>query len=104
MTARAIWKGELKIGASRLPVKLYSGVEDRKIRFHILQSKSKQRVKQQIVTEDKEKVEAKEIRKGYEIGPGTFVVLENEELDALKPKESRVVEFERFIPVDALGM
>src|SRR5690242_7217234 len=98
MTARAIWKGELEIGASKVPVKLYSGVEDRKIRFHILQSKTKERVKQEIVTEEKEKVEKQEIRKGYEIEPGTFVILENAELDALKPKESRVVRCERFVP------
>jgi len=41
MSARAIWKGELKVGASVVPVKLYSGVADRKIRFHVLQSKTK---------------------------------------------------------------
>jgi DNA end-binding protein Ku len=104
MSARAIWKGELKIGSASLPVKLYSAVEDRKIRFHVLQSKTKERVKQQIVTDEKQKVGKEEIRKGYEIEPGTFVVLETAELDALKPKESRTILFPRFIPVDALGL
>jgi DNA end-binding protein Ku len=104
MSARAIWKGELKVGASALPVKLYSGVEDRKIHFHILQSKTKERVKQRIVSEENATVEKQEIRKGYEIQPGTFVVLEPAELDALKPKESRVIHFPRFVPVDALGI
>jgi DNA end-binding protein Ku len=102
MSARPIWKGELTVGAA-VKVKLYSGVEDRKIRFHILQSKTKDRVKQQIITGEKEKVTKTEIRKGYEIEPGTFVILEKAELDALKPDESRVIQVLRFIPIDALG-
>jgi DNA end-binding protein Ku len=103
MSVRAIWKGELKVGVA-VPVKLYSGVEDRKIRFHVLQSKTRQRVKQELITQEKEKIERAEIQKGYEIEPGTFVVLEAAELDALKPKESREIRFSRFIPINALGM
>jgi DNA end-binding protein Ku len=35
MAARAIWTGTLKLGSKRLPVKLYSAVEDQSIHFHI---------------------------------------------------------------------
>src|SRR5207249_6266457 len=100
---RAIWKGELKAGSATVPVKLYAAVEDRDVRFHVLQSRTKSRVKQQIVTEEKKQVEKEEIRKGYEIEPGTFVILETDELQKLKPKESRTISFPRFVPVSALG-
>jgi len=46
MTARAIWKGELKLDSTKVPVKLYSAVKDQTVRFHILDQKSKTRVKQ----------------------------------------------------------
>jgi DNA end-binding protein Ku len=103
MAARAIWKGELKIGLTTVPVKLYAAVQDRDVHFHVLQNRTKSRVKQQIVTEEKKPVEKEEVRKGYEIEPGTFVIVEPEELQKLEPKESRVVSFPRFVPVSAVG-
>ena len=103
MAARAIWKGELKIGSTTVPVKLYAAVQERDVRFHVLQNRTKSRVTQQIVTEEKQPVEKEEVRKGYEIEPGTFVIVESEELQKLKPKESRVVSFPRFVPASAVG-
>jgi DNA end-binding protein Ku len=103
MAARAIWKGVLKIGSASVPVKMYAAVEDRGVHFHMLQNKTKSRVKQQMVTEEEEQVEKEEIRKGYEIEPGTFVLIEAEELQKLKPKESRTISFPRFVPISALG-
>jgi len=68
MTARAIWTGSLKLGSIDLPVKLYSAVQDRSVRFHILDAKTKTRVKQHMVNaETGEEVQNKEIRRGYEV-------------------------------------
>ena len=103
MGARAIWKGEVKLGSATVPVKLYAAVQDRDVHFHVLQSRTKARVKQHMVTEDQEEVGKEEIRKGYEIEPGTFVIVENEELDRLKPKESRSITFTRFVEPSELG-
>src|SRR5262245_24455971 len=103
MAARAIWKGELKIGSTTVAIKLYASVQDRDVHFHVLQNRTKSRVKQQIVTEEKKPVEKAEIRKGYEIEPGTFVIVETGELQKLKPRESRIVSFQRFVPVSAVG-
>jgi non-homologous end joining protein Ku len=52
MTARAIWKGELKLDSTRVPVKLYAAVKDQTVRFHILEQKSRTRVKQHMVEAD----------------------------------------------------
>jgi DNA end-binding protein Ku len=98
MAARAIWKGVLKVGSVELPVKLYAAVEDRKVHFHMLQGDKKTRVKQQMVDEPGKAVAREEIRKGYEVEPGTFVVIEDEELEQLKPEESREISTLRFVP------
>jgi len=37
MSAHAVWKGDLKVGPSAIPVKLYAAVEHRKVRFHLLE-------------------------------------------------------------------
>jgi DNA end-binding protein Ku len=103
MPARAIWKGELKLGSTRVPVKLYSAVQDRTVRFHILDP-SKQRVKQHMVdSETGDEVPSEEIKKGFEVEPGTFVILEPEELEGLVPEASRDIEVTKFVPRDAIG-
>jgi DNA end-binding protein Ku len=103
MAARAIWKGELKVGSTTVPVKLYAAVQDRDVHFHVLQTKTKARVKQQMVTEDQQTLSKENIRKGYEVEPGTFVLIEEEELQGLKPKESRTIQLSRFVPPSTLG-
>jgi len=99
MAARAIWKGELKINSTKVPVKLYSAVQDQTVRFHILDQKSKTRVKQHMVEPDSGKeVPAQEIQKGFEVEPGTFVILDKEELAKLEPEASREIEITQFVP------
>ena len=101
MAARAIWKGKLKLGTQNLPVKLYSAVEDKSVRFHVLDNTKRHRVKQHMVEPDSgEEVETKDIRKGYEIEPGRFVILEDEELESLKPAPSREIEISEFVSIE----
>lgn len=98
MTARAIWKGELKLNSTKVRVKLYSAVKDQTVRFHILDEKSKTRVKQHMVEPDSGKeVPSEEIQKGFEVEPGTFVILEPEELEKLEPEASREIEITQFV-------
>ena len=63
----------------------------------------KTRVKQRIATEDEHPVQKEDIRKGYEIEPGQFVIVAPDELQRLKPKESRMITVARFVPVTVLG-
>ena len=103
MAARAIWKGELKINSTKLPVKLYSAVQDQTVRFHILDAKSKTRVKQHMIeTENDKEVSQEEIQKAFEVEPGTFVILDAKELERLEPEPSREIEIEHFVPAAAI--
>ncbi|MFN2492035.1 MAG: Ku protein [Pyrinomonadaceae bacterium] len=104
MAARAIWKGELKIGAAKIPVKLYSAVVDRTIHFHILDEKHLMRVKQHMVAPDTgDEVTNEDVQKGYEIEPGRFVIVTDEELEKLQPKPSRDIEVDQFVPPEAVS-
>lgn len=102
--ARAIWKGVIRFGDVEVPVKLYSAVQDRSVHFRLLHEKDHEPVKQRMVNPvTGEEVEYSEIRRGYEIEEGVFVVLDEEELDALEPEKSRDIEITRFVPYDAVG-
>jgi DNA end-binding protein Ku len=104
MAARSIWKGQLKIGSTKIPVKLYSAVADKTVRFHILDDRHLMRVKQHMVNrETGEEVPNEEIQKGYEIEPGRFVLLTDEELESLEPEPSRDIEITEFVPPEAIS-
>src|SRR5436853_6537779 len=104
MAARAIWKGELKLNSTKVPVKLYSAVQDQTVRFHILDEKTKTRVKQHMIdAEAGDEVSNEEIQKGFEVEPGTFVILDEKELESLEPEPSRTIEIEQFVPPDEIA-
>ena len=104
MAARAMWKGQLKVGTTKIAVKLYSAVQDQTVRFHILDEKSKARVKQHMVNPDSgEEVPGEEIQKGYEVEPGKFVILTDEDLEKLAPPPSRDIEILEFVPQDKIS-
>jgi DNA end-binding protein Ku len=82
-----------------VPVKLYSALQDQTVRFHILDERSKTRVKQHMVESDSGKeVSTEEIQKGFEVEPGTFVILDQKELESLEPEASREIEITQFVP------
>ena len=99
MAARAIWKGLLILGAEKIPVKLYSAVEDRTVRFNVLEKSSRARIKQQMVNpETGEEVPWDKMQRAYEAEPGTYVLLSSEELEQSQPKESRDIDVSKFVP------
>ena len=103
MAARAIWKGNLKIDSTKVPVKLYSAVQDHTVRFHILDEKSKTRVKQHMVNaETGDEVPREAIQKGFEVESGTFVILDEKELEELEPEASRDIKITQFVSPDKI--
>lgn len=97
--ARAIWKGVIRIGDVAVPVKLYPAVWDRNVHFRLLHDKDGTPLKQRMVDPvTGEIVPYEDIRKGFETGDGTIVMLEPDELEELEPEPSRDIEIVRFVP------
>ncbi len=105
--ARAIWKGVLAIGSERVPVKLYSAVEDRGVHFRLLAHSKHEPVRQQLVDPQTGEVVAyADVQRGLALGgedAGSFVVLKKEELAQLAPQSSRDIAVAHFIPRSQLG-
>ncbi len=99
MAARAIWKGVLRCADLELPVKLYAAVEDHDVHFRLLHAPDRQPVVQRMVHPGTgETVPADRIRRGFEVEPGVFVVLDDADLEAARPRRSRRLEITRFVP------
>jgi DNA end-binding protein Ku len=96
--ARAIWSGAISFGLVNVPVKLYTATSPKTVRFNQLSSKTGARIRQKRVdpTTDEE-VPYEDIVKGYEITPDRFVVISNEELDALDPRATKTIDIEEFV-------
>jgi len=104
MAARAIWKGELVLGKHKVPVKMYSAVQDQAVHFHLLHDKDLTPVEQRIVRKDNGREVAKEAqRKAFPLDDQRAVILAPEELEQLEPESDRAIHLLRFVPRDALG-
>ncbi|MBW3552015.1 MAG: Ku protein [Gemmatimonadetes bacterium] len=102
--ARAIWKGVLRFGSAEVPVKLYSGVQDRSVHFRLLHEKTRRPVKQRMVDPlTGKEVPYDEVRRGYEVDEGLFVLLEEDELKELEPEKSRDIEVTRFLDPELIN-
>lgn len=100
MAARAIWKGYLKLSLVSCAVALYPAASaSSRIRFNTLNRTTGNRVKRQFVdAQTGEPVEADDQVKGYEIGKGAYLYVEDEELDALKLESTHTIDIESFVP------
>ena len=100
---RAIWTGTISFGLLNVPVKLYSAVSSKTIRFRELRAKDGSRVRHKRVAEaDEEEVAYEDLVKGYEISPEQYIVLSREELESLAPKRSKANEIEDFVNLDQI--
>jgi DNA end-binding protein Ku len=95
--ARAIWSGAISFGLVNIPVKLFSAVSKKTVRFHQIDAESGVRVRQKRVGPDGEEIPYEQIIKGYEIGPDRYVTITPEELDSLSPEKTRTIDIEDFV-------
>jgi DNA end-binding protein Ku len=101
--ARAIWSGSVSFGLVNVPVKLYTAVSPKDVRFNQLEEGTGARIRQKRVSaETGEEVPYERIVKGYEISPDRYVVITPEELEALDPKATRSIEIEDFVDLDQI--
>src|ERR1700704_3389727 len=95
---RSIWTGAISFGLVTVPVKLYSAVNRKTVRFHQLSSKTGVRIAQKRVDpQSGDEVPFEDIVKGYELSPDRYVVVEPSELDTLQPKKTKTIEIEDFV-------
>ncbi|MGI8731427.1 MAG: Ku protein [Solirubrobacteraceae bacterium] len=101
--ARSMWTGAISFGLVTVPVKLYSAVSRKTVRFHQLNGKTGVRIQQKRVDPTTgDEVPYEDIVKGYELTPDRYVLIEPGEIEALDPKKTKAIEIEDFVSLDEI--
>jgi DNA end-binding protein Ku len=95
---RSIWTGSIGFGLVSVPVKLYSALTPKTVRFHQLHKADHVRIQQKrICPADEQEVAFEDIVKGYEIAPEQYVIVEPEDLATLEPEKGKRIAIEDFV-------
>jgi DNA end-binding protein Ku len=100
MAPRAYWKGYLRLSLVTCPIELFPATSQaEKTHFHQINTRTGNRLRQQMVDEETGRVVDKEHKgRGYELGNGRYVPIEEEELDAVEIESTHTVDIESFVP------
>ncbi len=99
---RAIWNGHIRFSLVTIPVRVYTAIDAKKtISFNQLHKEDNGRVGY-----DKKckkcgnSLSSNEITKGYEYEPDQYVIIDQEDLDKIKIKSTKIIEIEGFVDED----
>jgi len=100
---RAMWKGAISFGLVTIPVAVYPATEEKTLRFNQLHDEDGGRIRYKRVCEkDGEEVTFEHIVKGYEVEKDRYVVLTDEDLNAIPVESSRAIDIHRFVDLDEI--
>src|SRR5215469_8594302 len=98
LSGRPVWQGQLRLSLVSCPVALFGATtRAADISFHLLNPDTNNRIRMIPTDPDTGPVERSDLVKGYEISKNKYVVLSNEELDAVRLETTRIIEIERFV-------
>ncbi|MGP0091669.1 MAG: Ku protein [Xanthobacteraceae bacterium] len=100
MAPRAYWKGYLKLSMVTCPIAMYPATSTaERVSFHRINKKTGNRLKQQLIdSETLEPVEKEDIGRGYEIGKGQYLQVEDDEIEKIQIETTHTIEIDSFVP------
>jgi DNA end-binding protein Ku len=100
MAPRAYWKGYLKLSLVSCPIALFPATSSaERISFHRVNKQTGNRLKQLLVdSESGEPVDKEDIGRGYEIGKGQYVFIEDDELEKIQIESTHTIDIDSFVP------
>jgi DNA end-binding protein Ku len=100
MAPRAYWKGYLKLSLVSCPIALYPASSSaERVSFHRINKNTGNRLKQQMVdAETGDVVDNEKIGRGYEIGRGQYLNVEDDEIEKIQIESTHTIEIDSFVP------
>ncbi len=99
---RAFWSGIIAFGLVSLPVSLFPAQRG-KVGLKMVDASGALLRRQFFCEHDQRPLEPEDVVRSYEIEKYHYVVVEDEELEALEPKRSREIDLKRFVPLSAIN-
>ncbi len=98
MAARSYWQGQIRLALVSVPVEAYPAVKSgAKISFRQIHEPSGKRVNYEKVVSGVGPVDRDEIVKGYEMSKGNYVLLDDDEIEAVKIESRKTLELVQFV-------
>jgi DNA end-binding protein Ku len=100
MAPRANWKGYLRLSLVSCPIALYPASSlSEKVSFNRINRRTGNRLKQQNVdSETGDVVPREDTARGYEVAKGQYLIVEDQEIDAVQIESTRTIEIDQFVP------
>lgn len=99
--SRPFWSGTISFGLVTIPVDLYSATRSTRVSLRML-APSGTPVSRRYFDEKGKQLDSAELERGYEIEKGEYVVVSDDELEALAPEQSRDIDLTRFVERDSI--
>src|SRR6186997_526253 len=101
---RPTWEGHLRLSLVTCPVALYTATErTADVHFNLINPKTNNRIRMQTVDAGTGRaVERADLVKGFQISKNKYVLLEKDELDAVKLESTRIIDIQEFVDADAI--
>ncbi len=101
---RPLWKGAISFGMVSIPIKVYSATEEKDVRFNMLHGADNSRVKQKLfcAEEDVEIDRQADVVKGYEVTPGNYVIMDDEDFQKVNVESTHTIDIKSFVNLEAI--
>jgi DNA end-binding protein Ku len=98
---RSLWSGSISFGLVNVPVRLYSAVQEHKLRFHFVHEKDSSPIGYQKICKQEDKpVPDDEIVKAFEYTKGEYVFMDEQDFEAAKVEGYKTIEIVDFVPYE----
>jgi len=105
MAARAYWQGQIRLALVSIPVEIYAATKSgAQIAFHQIHEPSGKRVKYEKIVPGLGAIDTDDIVKGYEVDKGDYVLLDQDEIDAVKLESKKTLELTQFVDASEIDV
>lgn len=100
---RVMWKGAISFGLVNIPIRMYTAVKEKSVQFHMMSKDGTCRLRRKLYCpETGKEFDFKEAARGYEVSPGQYVIVDEEEMESLRPDMGRNIEIEDFVSLEEI--
>ena len=105
MAARAYWQGQIRLALVSIPVEIYAATTSgAQIAFHQIHQPSGKRVRYEKTVPGLGPIDPDDIVKGYEVAKGDYVLLQPDEIEAVKLESKKTLELTQFVDASEIDV
>ncbi|MDF0545888.1 Ku protein [Sphingobium sp. H39-3-25] len=105
MPARAYWQGQIKLALVSIPVEVYPATKSgAAVSFRQIHEPTGKPIHYEKIVTGVGPVDPEEILKGFELSKGNYVLLEQDEIEAVKIESRKTLDLVQFVEADAIDV